>query len=158
MITGSADGTVAVWDTRNVKTKLFCLRGHTKDVNNVRFSKMHSNLLASSSHDRRIMIWDLSRFDKPQTPEEKEDGPPELLFVHGGHTDRPADISWNLNERLMMASTADDNVLQVWHMAEEIYAGDDDDDDDEEEDEEEEEEGDEPKKLKPTLLEEDDIE
>jgi len=111
MVTGSADSTVAVGDTRNVKTKLYSLRSHTKDVNNVRFSKMQSNLLASSSHDRRIMVWDLSRFDKPQTEEEKEDGPPELLFVHGGHTDRVSDLSWNLNERLMMASVADDNVV-----------------------------------------------
>jgi histone-binding protein RBBP4 len=111
MVTGSADSTVAVWDTRNVKSKLFSLRSHTKDVNNVKFSRMQSNLLASSSYDRRIMVWDLSRFDKPQTPEEKEDGPPELLFVHGGHTERPADLSWNMNERLMLASCADDNVL-----------------------------------------------
>lgn len=40
MITGSADATAAVWDMRNVKTKLFSLRSHTKDVNNVQFSKM----------------------------------------------------------------------------------------------------------------------
>ena len=65
MVTGSADTTVAVWDMRNVKTKLFSLRSHTRDVNNVRFSKMQSNLLASSGYDRRLMIWDLSRFDKP---------------------------------------------------------------------------------------------
>jgi len=114
MITGSSDSTCAVWDMRNLKTKLFSLRGHTKDVNNVRFSKMQSNLIASSGHDRRIMVWDLSRFDHPQTEEEKADGPPELIFVHGGHTDRIADFGWNHNERLMMASTADDNVLQVW--------------------------------------------
>jgi len=75
---------------------------------------MQSNLIASSGHDRRIMVWDLSRFDHPQTEEEKADGPPELIFVHGGHTDRIADFGWNHNERLMMASTADDNVLQVW--------------------------------------------
>ena len=111
MVTGSADTTVAVWDMRNLKSKLFSLKGHTKDVNNVRFSKMQSNLLASSGHDRRIMVWDLSRVGKAQTEEEEKDGPPELLFVHGGHTDRPSDISWNLNERLMLASTADDNVL-----------------------------------------------
>ena len=65
MITGSADNTVAVWDIRNPKSKMFSLKSHSKDVNNVRFSKMQSNLLASSSHDRRIMVWDLSRFDKP---------------------------------------------------------------------------------------------
>lgn len=35
MITGSSDNTVAVWDMRNVKTKLFSLKSHTKDVNNV---------------------------------------------------------------------------------------------------------------------------
>lgn len=60
--TGSADNTVAVWDMRNVKTKLFSLKAHTKDVNNVRFSQMQSNLIASSGQDRRIMIWDMSRF------------------------------------------------------------------------------------------------
>lgn len=111
LITGSADNTVAVWDMRNVKNKLFSLRAHTKDVNNVKFSKMQSNLLASSSHDRRVMVWDLSRIGKEQTAEEAEDGPPELLFIHGGHTDKVSDISWNLNERLMLASTADDNIL-----------------------------------------------
>ena len=67
--------------------------------------------MASSSSDRRVNIWDLSRIDKPQTDEEKKDGPPELLFVHGGHTAKISDISWNHNERLMMASCAEDNIL-----------------------------------------------
>ena len=53
----------------------------------------------------------MSRFDLPQTKEEELDGPPELLFVHGGHTDRISDFGWNQNERLMIASVADDNVL-----------------------------------------------
>ena len=119
--TGSADSTVAIWDMRNVKQKLFSLRAHTKDVNNVKFSKMQSNLLASSSHDRRVMIWDLSKIGKDQTEEEAKDGPPELLFVHGGHTDKVADISWNLNERLMLASASDDNIIQTWQIAYEQY-------------------------------------
>ena len=67
------------------------------------------------------MIWDLSKFDQKQTPEEEQDGPPELIFVHGGHTDRVSDFSWNMNERLMLASTSDDNVLQVWQVAYEQY-------------------------------------
>lgn len=32
MITGSADRSVAVWDTRNVKSKLFSLRQHKDEV------------------------------------------------------------------------------------------------------------------------------
>jgi histone-binding protein RBBP4 len=67
------------------------------------------------------MIWDLSRFDQPQSDDDKKDGPPELLFIHGGHTSKVSDIGWNLNERLMMATCAEDNILQVWQVAFEIY-------------------------------------
>jgi len=63
------------------------------------------------------MMWDLSRIGRSQTEQEKLDGPPELIFVHGGHTSKVSDISWNLNERLMMASVSDDNILQVWQTA-----------------------------------------
>jgi histone-binding protein RBBP4 len=62
-------------------------------------------------------MWDLSRIGRSQTEQEKLDGPPELIFVHGGHTSKVSDISWNLNERLMMASVSDDNILQVWQTA-----------------------------------------
>ena len=74
-------------------------------------------MIGSASSDRRIMIWDLSKCGKEQTPEEQKEGPPELVFVHGGHTSKISDISWNLNERLMMASVAEDNILQVWQVA-----------------------------------------
>ena len=37
--------------------------------------------------------------------------------MHGGHTAKISDVSWNLNERLMMASVAEDNILQVWQVA-----------------------------------------
>lgn len=74
-------------------------------------------MLASSSSDRRILVWDLARCGAAQTEEEKRDGPPELVFIHGGHTSKIQDISWNLNERLMMASCSEDNILQVWQVA-----------------------------------------
>lgn len=57
-----------------------------------------------------------------QTPEDAEDGPPELLFLHGGHTSKVSDFSWNQNDEWTIASVSEDNVLQVWNMAEEIYA------------------------------------
>ena len=54
-----------------------------------------------------------------QTPQDAEDGPPELLFVHGGHTNKLSEIQWNpnSNEEWVMASVAEDNILQVWQMA-----------------------------------------
>ncbi len=57
-----------------------------------------------------------------QTQEDAEDGPPELLFLHGGHTSKVSDVSFNRNDEWTIASVSEDNVLQVWNMAEEIYA------------------------------------
>lgn len=48
-----------------------------------------------------------------QTPEDAEDGPPELLFIHGGHTSKISDFSWNTNDDWVIASVAEDNILQV---------------------------------------------
>ena len=63
-----------------------------------------------------------------QNPEDAEDGPPELLFIHGGHTAKVADFSWNANDPWVISSVAEDNILQVWAMAENIYADEDDED------------------------------
>lgn len=53
--------------------------------------------------------------------EDLKDGPAEMLFMHGGHTAKITDLSWNPNERIMVASVAEDNILQVWQIAREIY-------------------------------------
>jgi len=114
LITGSQDKTVALWDTRNLSQKICSLKKHDDDVTQAKFSRQQVNIIASSSSDRRVLLWDLSRLGKEQTEEEKIDGPPELVFMHAGHTANIRDISWNPNERLTLASIADDNILQVW--------------------------------------------
>lgn len=48
-----------------------------------------------------------------QSPEDAADGPPELLFIHGGHTSKISDFSWNTNDDWVVASVAEDNILQV---------------------------------------------
>jgi len=68
------------------------------------------------------MVWDLCRIGDEQTPEDAEDGPPELLFVHGGHTNKVSDFAWNPNEPWVLCSTAEDNIVQVWQMASNIYS------------------------------------
>lgn len=78
-------------------------------------------MFASGSSDRRIILWDIARIGAEQTEEEKRDGPPELLFLHGGHTSKVSDIDWNKNEKLMLASVAEDNIIQIWNIAREIY-------------------------------------
>lgn len=64
------------------------------------------------------------RIGDEQTPEDADDGPPELLFVHSGHTARISDFSWNRNEPWTVASVTEDNIFQVWQIAESIYRDD----------------------------------
>ena len=103
-------------------SRLQTFTGHTDQVYNVEWAPFNESILASCSADRRVAIWDLSRIGMEQTVEDAEDGPPELLFLHGGHTSKVSDISWNTNDEWTLASVSEDNVLQVWNMAEEIYA------------------------------------
>eukprot|EP00934_Nitzschia_sp_Nitz4_P001195 Nitzschia sp. Nitz4//scaffold51_size120721//78418//79910//NITZ4_003737-RA/size120721-snap-gene-0.40-mRNA-1//-1//CDS//3329553892//1195//frame0 len=125
--TGSADKTLATWDFRNLKKAVHSLQGHTDEIYMAQWAPFNESILGSASADRRVGVWDLSRIGMEQTPEDAEDGPPELLFLHGGHTAKLSDFSWNGNAPWTVASVSEDNILQVWQMAEEIYAGEDDD-------------------------------
>lgn len=77
---------------------------------------------ASASADRRVHIWNLAAIGEEQTPDDAEDGPPELLFVHGGHTARVSDLSWSPMAKWHLATTSDDNVLQVWEPSKHVRA------------------------------------
>jgi histone-binding protein RBBP4 len=121
LATGSADKRVALWDLRNLKTRLHSFQGHTDEIFQVQWSPFNETIVASSGSDRRVHIWDLSRIGEQQPTEDAEDGPPELLFIHGGHTNKISDFSWNSNESWVIASVAEDNIIQIWQMAENIY-------------------------------------
>jgi histone-binding protein RBBP4 len=116
LATGGSDETVALWDTRNLKNKLHSFEGHHGGVYQVSWAPFNEAILGSCSSDRRVHIWDMSRIGDELTPEDEEDGPAELLFVHGGHTSKVSDFSWNPNEDWVVASVSEDNILQVWQM------------------------------------------
>ena len=45
--------------------------------------------------------------------------------MHGGHTNRVADFAWNPNDPWLIASAAEDNLLQCWRVATAIVGKDD---------------------------------
>jgi histone-binding protein RBBP4 len=121
LATGSADRTVALWDLRNLAVKLHSFENHADEIIQIAWSPFNEAILASASGDRRINVWNLGKIGEEQDPEDAEDGPPELMFIHGGHTNKVSDFSWNPNEPWVISSVAEDNILQVWSMAEHIY-------------------------------------
>lgn len=86
-----------LWDLRNINQSLHTLKGHTDEIYTANWAYNSLNILASSGADRRVIIWDLSRIGNEQTIEDAEDGPPELLFIHGGHTNKVSDFTWNID-------------------------------------------------------------
>lgn len=95
LATGSADKTIGLWDLRNLKTKLHTLENHADSVTSISWHPFEEAVLASASYDRKIMFWDLSRAGEEQTPEDAQDGPPELCvfsscvyaYANSGHLD-----------------------------------------------------------------------
>eukprot|EP01134_Creolimax_fragrantissima_P001107 CFRG1107T1 len=119
--TGSADKTVALWDLRNLKSSMHTLK-HTEEVVQVAWSPHHETILASSGSDRRLMVWDVSRIGKEQSAKDAAEGPPELLFVHSGHTAKISDFDWSVDEERTICTVSEDNVLQCWTMGEHVYS------------------------------------
>lgn len=122
-VTSSSDKLCKLWDMRSLKSDLHTFASHQDQVFTIAWSPFNETIFASASSDRRVMIWDLGRIGAEQSAEDAEDGPPELLFIHGGHTSKVCDISWNQSkgEEWVMMSTAEDNILQIWQMGEHIY-------------------------------------
>eukprot|EP00605_Chrysophyceae_sp_TOSAG23-4_P002145 GSChrysophyteH1.ASY1.ANO1.2373.1 assembled CDS len=119
--TGGSDGKVNVWDLRYLQNPVNSLATHNDAVYQVSWSPHCETMLASGSEDRRICIYDLAREGDEQTPEQEKEGPPELVFIHGGHTSEIKDFSWNPTKPFTISSISEGHIMQVWTMTESHY-------------------------------------
>ncbi|HEU4890799.1 MAG TPA: caspase family protein [Vicinamibacterales bacterium] len=80
--TGSQDGTIKLWDLKNL-TQLRTLTGHTREVYSVVFSPDGSRLV-SSSDDRTIVAWNVGTGRKIWTATRPDRNPKRLRFSGDG--------------------------------------------------------------------------
>lgn len=117
LVTAGQDTSCALWDLRNLSKRLHSLDLHSDEVYQCSWAPFSETILMTGGADRRVAQWDLSRIGEEQTAADAEDGPPELLFVHGGHTAKVSDVCWNGSQEWYVASVAEDNLLHVWETA-----------------------------------------
>lgn len=127
LLFGGEDSNNYIYDLRKLDTCLHTLMGHKKSITNVEWDPFHENIVASSSLDRRVILWDLNKIGEEQLQEESEDGVPELLMMHGGHTGGVNDFTFNPEIEWCLASCSDDNIVHIWGVKEDIVCNNNDD-------------------------------
>lgn len=117
---GGDNSNIYIYDIRQMDTCLHVLTGHIKSITNIEWDPFHPHIIASSSLDRRIILWDLTKIGEEQTAEEVEDGVPELVMMHGGHTGGVNDFCFSPEIEWCIASCSDDNIVHIWQPKRDI--------------------------------------
>lgn len=109
--TGGADAAVRLWDIRRSDRHLHELIWgeceNTGGVNHLVWSPSEQGVLASGHHKGPVLVWDLSAAGIPQSSSEAKDGPPELCFVHGGHSGLGlSSLAWSASSPWTLASAS----------------------------------------------------
>lgn len=133
--TGGTDGNVTLWDLRSLNSPIHIMHGHADNINAVEWSPHDPVVLASASSDRRVCIWDISRIGDDDSQEARDINnvqsaadtigteitpSPELLWVHGGHTESVSDVAWNPALPWVLASVSNDNHTHIFKPAQSI--------------------------------------
>lgn len=84
-------------------------------VYQVRWNPSNTKQFGACSGDGAVRVWDISKTGSQfETEDDAEDGPPELAFVHSGHTDAVSDFQWDNGYKNTLVSVADDNICMFW--------------------------------------------
>ncbi|KAF9585182.1 peroxisomal targeting signal 2 receptor [Lunasporangiospora selenospora] len=100
VVTGSVDHTIKVWDLRRPDRELNCLRGHEYAVRRVKCSPHSGALVASTSYDMTMRIWDITTSD--------------MIEIHDSHTEFVLGVDFNLYRDRQIATCAWDENIHVF--------------------------------------------
>lgn len=119
--TAGTNQAIDLWDIRSLDKTLHRIISQKETIIKIRWDKYQPGVLASSSIDNSVSFFDTNKIGIEQTYEDSQDGPPELIFVHGGHTANVLDFSINPSFSMMVASMSEDNTLNVWQPSKRAF-------------------------------------
>lgn len=110
ILSGGDDGMLKVWDLRQFQNgvPIATFKHHTAPITSVEWHPTDSTVFVASGDDHQITIWDLA-VEKDEEGEEglsdKNQLPPQLLFIHMGQTDIK-EVHWHNQLPGVLVSTA----------------------------------------------------
>jgi WD40 repeat protein len=143
LATGGKDRMVRIWDLRQPHQALEGLAGHHLDVLSVDWAREQPGLLASSSADKRVMIWDPLRtgrkvdeklvdrwhlwapgksepsrsaaYTNVAKVEKGTHRAPELAMIHVAHGDAVTSLAWGSGQEGNLIASADaSGFVHIW--------------------------------------------
>lgn len=86
LASGADDGCFKIWDLRYDKTCMTELLWHNESITSIAFQPNEESVLAVSSADNRISLWDFA-VEPDDEADKDEDIPDQLMFLHQGQED-----------------------------------------------------------------------
>lgn len=103
----SSDGTVRIWDMRDLTKPVIDFAAHQVDCNVIDWNQIQKNLLCSGADDGAISIWDIRALSVNASPEATIDY----------HTNPITSIEWDPNDESSFAASCEDGAVTIWDLS-----------------------------------------
>ncbi|KAJ1917899.1 peroxisomal targeting signal 2 receptor [Mycoemilia scoparia] len=102
LVTGSGDGSIALWDITIPDYPVKKWREHSREIMGIEWNYVSKDTFLSASWDRTIKLW---RPDAPQS-----------LMTFAGHSGCVYTAAWCPHQNTTFASCSEDRTIKIWSL------------------------------------------